>query len=70
MANTRWNYKKFVQEVKNVKRLSLTSQLRDSIQLADNMGKHLQLFIRPNAVLSGPLKDAIIKYGIQITYLW
>ena len=62
--------KKFVQEVKNVKSLSLTSQLKDSIQLAHNMGKRLQLFIRPDTYLSAPLKQAINEYGIKVTYLW
>lgn len=45
-VNGRWRIpdgitKRFVQEVKNVKRLSLTSQLRDSLQLANDMGKKL-----------------------------
>lgn len=62
--------RKFVQEVKNVKSLSLTSQLRDYMQLANSMGKRLELFIRPNTYLSGPLKQAIKQYGVKITYLW
>ena len=74
-VNGRWRIpdgitKKYVQEVKNVKKLSLTSQLKDSIQLAKNMGKKLQLFIRPDTYLSGPLKEAIKQYGIKVTYLW
>ena len=73
--NGRWRIpdgttSKFVQEVKNVKSLSLTSQLKDSIQLASSMGKRLQLFIRPNTYLSGPLRQAIRRYNVKITYLW
>ena len=62
--------KRFVQEVKNVKKLSLTSQIKDSIQLADELGKRLQLFIRPDTYLSNPLKQAIKKHKIKISYLW
>lgn len=74
-VNGRWRIpdgitKKFVQEVKNVKSLSLTSQLKDSIQLAQNMGKRMELFIRPDTYLSGPLKQAIKQYNIKVTYLW
>lgn len=74
-VNGRWRIpdgitKKYVQEVKNVKRLSYTSQLKDSIQLASDMGKKLQLFVRPNTYLSAPLKQAIKQYGVKVTYLW
>lgn len=56
---SKWSNKKFIQEVKNVKSLSYTSQIKDSIQIALNEGKSLQLFIRPDTYLSGPLKEAI-----------
>lgn len=65
------NYKRrMLQEVKNVKRLSLTSQLRDSMQLARKMGFRMELYIRPNTYLSKPLKQAIKKFGIKIKHLW
>ena len=61
---------KYIQEVKNVKRLSYTSQIRDSIQLANDTGRRLQLFVRPNTYLSGPLRDAISTYNVSLKYLW
>ena len=61
---------KFIQEVKNVKTLSYTSQLKDSLQIAQSSGRRLQLFIRPNTKLSGPLKYAITQHNISVRYLW
>ena len=61
---------KFIQEVKNVKTLSYTSQLKDSLQIAQSSGRRLQLFIRPNTKLSGPLKNAITQHNIRVRYLW
>lgn len=61
---------KYVQEVKNVKRLSYTLQLKDSMQLAKDMGKTLELFIRPDTYLTAPLRKAIEQYGVKVTYLW
>ena len=61
---------KFIQEVKNVKTLSYTSQLKDSLQIAQSSGRRLQLFIRPNTKLSGPLKNAITQHNISVRYLW
>ena len=54
----------------NVKTLSYTSQLKDSLQIAQGSGRRLQLFIRPNTKLSGPLKNAITQYNISVRYLW
>ncbi len=62
--------KKLLQEVKNVKSLSLTSQLRDYMQFSKANGLAMELFIRPNTYLSGPLKQAIAQYGVTIKYLW
>ena len=61
---------KFIQEFKNVKTLSYTSQLKDSLQIAQSSGRRLQLFIRPNTKLSGPLKNAITQHNISVRYLW
>ena len=60
----------FIQEVKNVKTLSYTAQLKDSLQIAQSSGRRLQLFIRPNTILSGPLKNAITQHNISVIYLW
>ncbi len=60
--------KKLLQEVKNVKSLSLTSQIRDSMQYSKMMNYKMELFIRPNTYLSGPLKQAIKDYGVIIKY--
>jgi hypothetical protein len=62
--------RKYIQEVKNVKRLSYTTQLKDSVQLAYNTGRKLQLFVRPNTYMTAPLREAIITHGIKVTYLW
>jgi hypothetical protein len=48
-------------EVKNVKALNLTSQLRDYISFAQQTARDVTLYTRPNTILSGPLKDAIKK---------
>ena len=46
-----------VTEVKNVKSQSLTSQLRDDVDLVGEEGT-VDVFVRPNTHLSGPLKRA------------
>jgi len=46
-------------EVKNVKSLSFTQQLRDFSAYAQEKGLDFILYTRPNTVLSQPLKDAI-----------
>ena len=75
LVNGRWRIPdgmtaKYVQEVKNVKTLSYTRQLKDSVQLAYNTGRKLQLFVRPNTYMTAPLREAIITHGIKVTYLW
>lgn len=62
--------KRLLQEVKNVKNLSLTSQLKDFMQLSKQWGYTMELYIRPDTYLSGPLKQAIKQYGVRIRYLW
>ena len=62
--------KRLLQEVKNVKNLSLTSQLKDFMQLSKQLGYTMELYIRPDTYLSGPLKQAIKQYGVRVKYLW
>ena len=74
-VNGRWRIpdgitRKYIQEVKNVKVLSFTTQIKDSLQLAKDMNRTLQLFVRPNTYMTAPLRKAIITYGIKVTYLW
>jgi len=45
-------------EVKNVKSLSNTAQLRDYSQYARQTGKTFELYVRSDAYLSGPLREA------------
>ncbi len=46
-------------EVKNVKSLSFTKQLRDFSDFAKSNGKSFDLYMRPNTRVSAPLQDAI-----------
>ena len=48
-----------VTEVKNVRSLSLTLQIRDNIDFAAQNGLRLDTFVRADTRLSGPLADAI-----------
>ena len=48
-----------VTEVKNVRSLSLTTQIRDNIDYAAQTGRRLDLYVRPDTHLSGPLLEAI-----------
>jgi RHS repeat-associated protein len=62
--------KRILQEVKNVKKLSLTKQIKDFMQLSKQLGYRMELYIRPNTYLSKPLKEAIKNYNVIIKYLW
>ena len=53
-------------EVKNVKSLSLTQQLRDYIQYANQNSSRVDLYVRPGAQLSLPLLDARTAGQINI----
>ena len=59
----------WVQEVKNVKNLSYTSQLRDYFGFANSNGLKMELYIRPSTNLSGPLQSAIKEMGVIIRYI-
>jgi hypothetical protein len=48
-----------VSEVKNVKYLSLTRQIRDYVQYSKSTGRTFQLFTRGSTKLSGPLQDMV-----------
>jgi hypothetical protein len=52
-------------EVKNVRSLSYTSQLRDYAAYASQNGLRFDLYVRPTTVLSGPLLDAIESGAIN-----
>lgn len=76
-VNGRWRIpdgmnskRRLLQEVKNVKSLSLTSQLKDFMQLSKQLGYTMELYIRPDTYLSGPLKQAIKQYSVKVYYLW
>ena len=56
--------------IKNVKKLSLTSQLKDTIALAEREGKRVELFVRPSTKLTQPLIDAINDNKIVVRELW
>ncbi len=48
-----------ITEVKNVRRLSYTQQLRDLVNAAEVTGRDFELFIRETTEVSGPLREAI-----------
>lgn len=55
-----------LKEVKNVKYLSNTQQLRDFAAYANNTGRSLELWVRPTTRIAKPVIDA----GWNINYLW
>ncbi|MGE3511605.1 MAG: RHS repeat-associated core domain-containing protein, partial [Vicinamibacterales bacterium] len=57
-----------VSEVKNVKTLSYTRQLRDYVDFARQTGRRFDLFVRPDGgtTLSGPLAEAIADRLINL----
>lgn len=56
--------------MKNVKKLSLTKQLKDTIELAKKKGKRVELFVRLSTKLTQPLIDAINDNKIVVRELW
>lgn len=56
-------------EVKNVKSLSFTRQLRDYSDFAQQTGRRFDLYTRQNTKLSGPLQDAIDSGLINHRYI-
>jgi hypothetical protein len=58
-------------EVKNVKSLSYTRQLRDYASFAEQTGRRFDLYVRPGTGtrLSGPLVDAINAGKINLCFI-
>ena len=56
-------------EVKNVARLSFTSQLRDFATFAGQSGRGFDLFVRGSTELSAPLRQAISSGDITLRFL-
>lgn len=56
-------------EVKNVRTLSLTSQLRDFITHAKAHNLRFDLWVRPDVIMSGPLLDAIEDGSINRRFI-
>lgn len=52
-------------EVKNVRSLSYTQQLRDFTTIAQQSGREFHLYVRPETKLSTPLIDAMLKGKIH-----
>ena len=55
---------KILTEVKNVKKLSYTKQLRDFNDFAVQNGLRFELYTRPDTIVSGPLAEQIINKKI------
>ena len=60
---------KTLTEVKNVKSLSYTRQLRDFADYAKREGLNFELVVRQTTKLSGPLNNAILNGEIILRYL-
>lgn len=56
-------------EVKNVKALSYTRQLRDFADIAKQQGLRYDLYVRPSTKLSGPLMKAVEKGTINLRFI-
>ncbi|HEU4583743.1 MAG TPA: SpvB/TcaC N-terminal domain-containing protein [Polyangiaceae bacterium] len=56
-------------EVKNVRSLSYTQQLRDFAAYAAQNGLRFDLFVRPNTILSGPLAQEIANGVINLRFI-
>jgi hypothetical protein len=60
---------RIIGEVKNVRKLSYTNQLRDFAAFARQEGYQFQLHVRPTTDLSGPLKVAVQQGQIVLKIL-
>jgi RHS repeat-associated protein len=56
-------------EVKNVRYLSLTQQLRDYSAFAQQNNLQFNLFVRPTTILSGPLQNAVTGGVIKLFFI-
>ena len=59
----------WIREVKNVKTLHFSSQLRDSLYTAIEEGKDFRLAIRSNTKLSARLREVIDASWIKLEFL-
>lgn len=57
-------------EVKNVKSLSYTRQLKDFQQFAKATDRQFDLYVRSSTKLSGPLKEQIIQGHIKLHFIF
>ena len=64
-----YNPNMWVQEVKNVKTQSLTSQLKDDFIYASQNKLKMELFVRQTTHITKPLQAAIKNYGVILRYL-
>ncbi|MCJ8345867.1 putative toxin [bacterium] len=63
-VNGRWRIpdgvsKTAISEVKNVRYQRFTRQLKEYIDIANDLGREFHLYVRPDTVLSTPLQKAI-----------
>ncbi|NII28882.1 hypothetical protein HB364_27640 [Pseudoflavitalea sp. X16] len=58
-----------IAEVKNVKKLSLSNQIKDYIAYSQEKGLILDLHVRPTTVLSKPLQQKIVDGSINLKIL-
>ncbi|MBK8010187.1 MAG: hypothetical protein IPK13_02495 [Deltaproteobacteria bacterium] len=56
-------------EVKNVKSLSFSRQLRDFADFAQQRGRRFDLYVRPNTTLSGALQEAVPQGTINLRFI-
>ncbi|MEV5576637.1 putative toxin [Spirillospora sp. NPDC052269] len=57
-------------EVKNVRYMYLSSQLKDDLEIAKSLGGYkIQLWVRETTQLSGPLKELVRSGQIELEYL-
>ena len=59
----------WVQEVKNVKSQSLTTQLKDDFIYAAQNRLKMELYVRQTTYLTKPLQEAIKSFGVILRYL-
>ena len=59
----------WVQEVKNVKTQSFTSQLKDDFIYASQNKLKMELYVRQTTHITKPLQEAIKSYGVILRYL-
>jgi hypothetical protein len=64
-----YNPNMWVQEVKNVKSQSLTSQLKDDFIFASQNNLKMELYVRQTTHLTKPLQTAIKTFGVIVRYL-